>query len=52
MFAVQHGLLPEEKMRQSPHAPAAAPRLPSCLRLPKETPCPGSARTAHRTSRT
>jgi len=32
MFAVQHGLLPEEKMRQSPHAPAAAPRLPSCLR--------------------
>jgi DNA-binding CsgD family transcriptional regulator len=35
MFAVQHGLLPEEKMRQSPHAPAAAPRLPSCLRLPK-----------------
>ena len=24
MFAVQHGLLPEEKMRQSPHAPAAA----------------------------
>jgi HD-GYP domain-containing protein (c-di-GMP phosphodiesterase class II) len=52
MFAVQHGLLPEEKMRQSPHAPAAAPRLPSCLRLPKETPCPVSARTAHRTSRT
>jgi len=32
MFAVQHGLLPEEKMGQSPHAPAAAPRLPSCLR--------------------
>ena len=32
MFAVQHGLLPEEKMRQSPHAPAAGPRLPSCLR--------------------
>jgi HD-GYP domain-containing protein (c-di-GMP phosphodiesterase class II) len=32
MFAVQHGLLPEEKMRQSPHAPASAPRLPSCLR--------------------
>jgi HD-GYP domain-containing protein (c-di-GMP phosphodiesterase class II) len=31
MFAVQHGLLPEEKMRQSPHAPAAGPRLPSCL---------------------
>jgi DNA-binding CsgD family transcriptional regulator len=52
MFAVQHGLLPEEKMRQSPHASAAGPRLPSCLRLPKETPCPGSARTAHRTSRT
>ena len=52
MFAVQHGLLPEEKMRQSPHAPAAAPRLPSCLRFPQETPCLGSARTAHRTSRT
>jgi DNA-binding CsgD family transcriptional regulator len=34
MFAVQHGLLPEEKMRQSPHAPAAGPRLPSCLRIP------------------
>jgi HD-GYP domain-containing protein (c-di-GMP phosphodiesterase class II) len=32
MFALQHGLLPEEKMRQSPHASAAGPRLPSCLR--------------------
>jgi DNA-binding CsgD family transcriptional regulator len=32
MFAVQHGLLPEEKMRQSPHASAAGPRLPSWLR--------------------
>src|SRR5690242_19266904 len=52
MFAVQHGLLPEEKMRQSPHAPATAPRLLSCLRLPQEAPCPGSARTARRTSRT
>jgi DNA-binding CsgD family transcriptional regulator len=52
MFAVQHGLLPEEKMRQSPHAPAAAPRLTSCLRLPKETPCPVSARTARRMSMT
>jgi HD-GYP domain-containing protein (c-di-GMP phosphodiesterase class II) len=31
MFAVQYGLLPEEKMRQSPHAPAAGPRLPLCL---------------------
>jgi DNA-binding CsgD family transcriptional regulator len=51
MFAVQHGLLPEEKMRQSPHAPAAGPRLPSCLRFPKEAPCPVSARTARRTSR-
>ena len=49
MFAVQHGLLPEEKMRQSPHAPAVGPRLPSCLRFAKEAPCPSSARTAHRT---
>jgi len=63
MFAVQHGLLPEEtlaaparplpaKMRRMPHAAAAGPRLPSCLRLRKEASCPGSARTAHRTSRT
>ena len=27
MFAVQHGLLPEEEMRQSPHAPAACPAV-------------------------
>jgi HD-GYP domain-containing protein (c-di-GMP phosphodiesterase class II) len=52
MFAVQHGLLPEEKMRQSPHAPAAGPRLPSCLPPFQEASCPSSARTARRTSRT
>jgi DNA-binding CsgD family transcriptional regulator len=51
MFAVQHGLLPEEKMRQSPHAPAIGPRLPSCPRFPKEASCLSSARTAHRTCR-
>ena len=52
MFAVQHGLLPEEKMRQSPHAHAAGPRLPSCLRFAKEAPCPVAARTPHQTSGT
>jgi DNA-binding CsgD family transcriptional regulator len=42
MFAVQHGLLPEEKMRQSPHAPAAGPAVTVVARL-APAPAPGGS---------